>query len=58
MLLQKLYINVAIANKLLYRFTLSDLSEPKNKNMKSRFVEKRFLSINSLSVHFRSYVAS
>ena len=58
MLLHKLYINVAIANNLLYRFTHYDLPEPKYKNLKCRFVEKRFLSNNSLSVHFRSYVAS
>ena len=31
MLLHKLYINVAIANNLLYRFTLQDLREPKYK---------------------------
>ena len=55
MLLHKLYINVAIANNLLYRFTLSDLPEPKNENLKCRFVEKRFLSNNSSSVHFRPY---
>ena len=58
MLLHKLYINVAIANNLLYRFTLLGLPESKYKNLKCRFAEKRFLSDNSLSVHFRSYVAS
>ena len=45
MLLHKLYINVAIANNLLYRFTLYDLPEPKYKNLKCRFVEKRFYQI-------------
>ena len=44
MLLHKLYINVAITNNLPYRFTLKDLPEPKYKNLKCRFVEKRFLS--------------
>ena len=58
MLLHKLYINVAIANNLLYRFTLYDLPELKYKNLKCRFVAKRFLSNNSLSVHFMANVAS
>ena len=51
-------INVAIAKNLLHRFTLLDLHEPKYKILKCRFVEKRFLSNNSLSVYSRSYVAS
>ena len=45
MLLHKLYINVAIANNLLYRFTLYDLPEPKYKNLKCRFVANGFYQI-------------
>ena len=45
MLPHKLYINVAIANNLLYCFTLKDLPEPKYKNLKCRFVENGFYLI-------------
>ena len=38
-------INVAIANNLLYCFTLKDLPEPKYKNLKCRFVENGFYLI-------------
>ena len=58
MLLNKLYVNVAIANILLYSFTLSNLLERKCQNFKCDFEEKWFLANNSLCAHFRSYVAS
>ena len=57
MLLHKMYINVAIANILVYSFTLSNLLERKYKNLKCGFREKWFLANISLSVHFSSYVA-
>ena len=58
MLLHKLYINVAIANNLLYRLALQNLLEPKYKNLRCHFVENRFLANISICVHFRSYFAS
>ena len=58
MLLHKLYINVAIANILLYLLALLNLLEPKYKNLKCGFVENRFLANISFCVHFRSYFAS
>ena len=60
MLLHKLYyINVTIANILLYRLTSSlESSGAKIQNLKSDFVENRFLANILFCIHFRSYVAS
>ena len=55
MLLHKLYINVPIADSLLYRFSLYDLPGPKFKNR--RFFGKRFLANISPCVDFRLNVA-
>ena len=44
MLLHKSYINVAIANILLYGFTLYDLPEPNYKKFDVQICGKRFLA--------------